>query len=77
MSDMKRLGDNEESAKARYEIERATIDCAEMSLFIDDVQAATLARGNFGSGHSVLLAGAHASSLACSWKAYRSVMPAM
>ncbi|HZF39602.1 MAG TPA: hypothetical protein VE715_12315 [Blastocatellia bacterium] len=44
---MKTLCDNEESAKARYEIERATIDCAEMRLFIDDVQAATLARGNF------------------------------
>lgn len=47
---MKTLGDNEESAKARYEIERATIDCAEMRLFIDDVQAATLARGNFEFG---------------------------
>jgi hypothetical protein len=47
---MKTLGDNEESAKARYEIERTTIDCAEMSLFIDDVQAATLARGNFEFG---------------------------
>lgn len=47
---MKTLGDNEESAKARYEIERATIDCAEMSLFIGDVQAATLARGNFEFG---------------------------
>src|SRR5262245_39062432 len=44
---MKTLGDNEESAKARYEIERATIDCAELRLFIGDVQAATLARGNF------------------------------
>ena len=47
---MKTLSDNEESAKARYEIERATIDCAEMSLFIDDVQTATLARGNFEFG---------------------------
>jgi hypothetical protein len=47
---MKTLGDNEESARARYEIERATIDCAEMSLFIGDVQAATLARGNFEFG---------------------------
>ena len=44
---MKMLGDNEESAKARYEIERAMIDCAELSLFIGDVRAATLARGNF------------------------------
>lgn len=44
---MKTLGDNEETAKARYEIERAMIDCAEMSLFIGDVRAATLARGNF------------------------------
>ncbi|MGH9755446.1 MAG: hypothetical protein ACREA2_21925 [Blastocatellia bacterium] len=44
---MKTLDDNEESAKARYEIERAVIDCAEMSLFIGDVQIATLARGNF------------------------------
>jgi hypothetical protein len=44
---MKVLNDNEESATARYEIERATIDCAEMGLFIDDVQEATLARGNF------------------------------
>ena len=50
MSAMKTLGDNEESARARYEIERATIDCAEMSLFIGDVQAATLARGNFEFG---------------------------
>lgn len=47
---MKTLSDNEESAKARYEIERATIDCAEMSLFINDVQTATLARGNFEFG---------------------------
>ncbi|HEY7181651.1 MAG TPA: hypothetical protein VIC84_09550, partial [Blastocatellia bacterium] len=41
------MNSNEESAKARYEIERAAIDCAEMTLFIDEVQAATLARGNF------------------------------
>src|SRR5215813_6004858 len=47
---MKTLGDNEESAKARYEIERATIDCAELILFIGDVQTATLARGNFEFG---------------------------
>jgi hypothetical protein len=47
---MKTLGDNEESANARYEIERATIDCAEMSLFIGDVQAATLTRGSFEFG---------------------------
>jgi hypothetical protein len=44
---MKVVNDNEESAKARYEIDRATIDCAEMGLFIDDVQAATLSRGDF------------------------------
>jgi hypothetical protein len=44
---MKTLGDNEESVKARYEIERAMIDCAELGLFIGDVRAATLARGNF------------------------------
>jgi len=44
---MTTLGDNEEVVKARYEIERATIDCAEMSLFIGGVPAATLARGNF------------------------------
>src|SRR5262245_52273336 len=43
---MKTLADNEESAKARYEIERAMIECAEISLFIGDVQAATLARSN-------------------------------
>jgi hypothetical protein len=47
MNVMKTLGDNEESAKARYEIEREMIDRAEISLFIDDVQAAILARGNF------------------------------
>jgi hypothetical protein len=47
MNVMKTLGDNEESAKARYEIEREMIDCAEISLFIGDVQAAILARGNF------------------------------
>jgi hypothetical protein len=50
MSAMKTLGDNEESAKARYEIERATIDCAELSLFIGDAQEATLSRGNFEFG---------------------------
>ncbi|MGH9855785.1 MAG: hypothetical protein ACREBD_38615, partial [Blastocatellia bacterium] len=47
MKTMKTLCDNEESAKARYEIECAMIGCAELSLFINDVQAATLARGNF------------------------------
>src|SRR5215468_8252761 len=44
---MTTLGDNEELAKARYEVELATIDCAEMSLFIGGTQVATLARGNF------------------------------
>src|SRR5215475_12187486 len=44
---MKAVNNNEESAKAIYEIERAAIDYAEMTLFIDEVQAATLARGNF------------------------------
>jgi hypothetical protein len=44
---MKTLCGSEESAKARYEIEHATIDCAEMGLFIDDVQEATLTRGAF------------------------------
>jgi hypothetical protein len=44
---MKPLDDKEESAKARYEIERAMIDCGELSLFIGEVQAATLARDNF------------------------------
>src|SRR5215813_10094624 len=44
---MKVVNNNEESAKAIYEIERAAIDYAEMTLFIDEVQAATLARGNF------------------------------
>jgi hypothetical protein len=44
---MKTLCDNEDSADARYEIERAMIDCAELSLFIGGVQTATLARGNF------------------------------
>src|SRR5215471_6263702 len=44
---MKVVNNNEESAKARYEIERAAIECAEMLLFIDEVQAATLARGDF------------------------------
>src|SRR5215510_16393325 len=41
------LSDNEELTKARYEIERATIDCAGLSLLIGDAQVATLARGNF------------------------------
>src|SRR5262247_1591651 len=50
MKTMKTLSDNEESAKAKYEIERATIHCAEMNLFIGDVPAATLARGNFEFG---------------------------
>lgn len=44
---MNTLGDNEESAKARYEIERVMIDCAELSLYIGDARAATLSRGNF------------------------------
>src|SRR5262249_12175862 len=39
-------GDNEELAKARYEVELATIDCAELSLFIGETQVATLPRGN-------------------------------
>jgi hypothetical protein len=47
---METLRDNEESAKAKYEIERATIHYAEMDLFIGDVLAATLARGNFDFG---------------------------
>src|SRR5215468_8005282 len=47
MRAMKTLGDNEELAEARYEIEGAMIDCAELGLFIGDVRAATLARGNF------------------------------
>jgi hypothetical protein len=47
MKFMKTLSDNEEAAKARYEVESATIDCLEISLFIGDVQAATLARGDF------------------------------
>lgn len=41
------LNDNEELAKAKYEIERATIDCAELSLIIGDELVATLARDNF------------------------------
>ena len=44
---MTTLGDNEELAKARYEVELATIDCAEFSLFIGEAQVATLPRGNF------------------------------
>jgi hypothetical protein len=41
------LNDNEDLAKARYEIERATIDCAELSLLIGDEAVATLTRDNF------------------------------
>src|SRR5262245_41539765 len=41
------LDDNEELSKARYEVERATLDCSELNLFIDDVPVATLKRGNF------------------------------
>lgn len=41
------LNDNEELAKARYEIERLTIDCAEVSLFIGDAPVATLTRDSF------------------------------
>jgi hypothetical protein len=44
---MNPVNDNDEAANARYEIERATIDCAEMSLFIGDVLEATLARSDF------------------------------
>ncbi len=44
---MKTLSDSEEPADARYEIERALIDCAELSLFIGGAQAATLARSDF------------------------------
>ncbi|HEY6403844.1 MAG TPA: hypothetical protein VI479_20650, partial [Blastocatellia bacterium] len=44
---MNAVNDNDEAAKARYEIERATIDCAEMGLFIADVLEATLARSDF------------------------------
>jgi len=44
---MTTLSENEEVVNARYEIERATIDCAELNLFIGDAQVATLARGNF------------------------------
>src|SRR5262247_1220840 len=44
---MTTLGDKEELAKARYEVERATIDWAELSLSIDDAQVATLPRGDF------------------------------
>ncbi|HKQ77066.1 MAG TPA: hypothetical protein VJ810_25445 [Blastocatellia bacterium] len=44
---MKTLGDNEELASARYAVELATIDCAELSLFIGEAQVATLPRGNF------------------------------
>ncbi len=41
------LNGNDELARARYEIERATVNCAELSLFIGDTQAATLTRGNY------------------------------
>jgi len=41
------LNDNEELAKARYEIERATIDRAELNLFIGDTPVATITRDNF------------------------------
>ncbi|MGE0131089.1 MAG: hypothetical protein AB7U82_23675 [Blastocatellales bacterium] len=41
------LNDNEELAKARYEIERAMIDCVELSLLIGDEPLATLTRNNF------------------------------
>ena len=41
------VNSNEDSVKARYEIERATIDCAEMGLFIDDVPETTLMQGDF------------------------------
>jgi len=44
---MTTLGDNEELAKARYEVELATIECAELGLFIGEAQVATLPRGNF------------------------------
>ncbi len=44
---MTTLGDNEELTKARYEIERVMIDCAELNLFIGDARVATLARGDF------------------------------
>ncbi len=45
---MTTLGDNnEELAKARYEVERATIDCVQWNLTIDEAQLATLTRGNF------------------------------
>src|SRR5262245_41221483 len=38
------LNDYEELARARYEIERATIDCKELHLFIGDLQVSTLTR---------------------------------
>jgi hypothetical protein len=41
------LNDYEELAKARYEIERATIDCAELSLFIGEAHVSTLTRDHF------------------------------
>ena len=44
---MTTLSDNEGAAKARYLIELATIDCAELSLFIGETQVATLARDAF------------------------------
>src|SRR5262245_41701424 len=44
---MTTLSDNEGAAKARYLIELATIDCAELILFIGETQVATLARDAF------------------------------
>src|SRR5215510_2930762 len=44
---MTTVGDNEELAKARYEVELATIECAELGLFIGEAQVATLPRGDF------------------------------
>ncbi len=41
------ITDNEEATKARYEIERATIDCAEWQLVAGDALVATLSRDNF------------------------------
>lgn len=41
------LNENEELAKARYEIERATIDCAELNLLIGDEPVAALTPDNF------------------------------
>jgi hypothetical protein len=44
---MASLNDDEGLAKARYEIERATMDCAELRLFIGDALSATLRPGEF------------------------------